>query len=213
MCRDRTVRGWGLHDDPVSAASGGKVQVSIGEQQCAPGLGSGAGVCPCSFSPSPSPKRGGEGRMPWITPARSVLAGRATVQRFASLTTASASNCSRVRRQRSPGARPGGFQDGIMLAPGALFRPHLERSPWMRFNGAVDTDARVQRWLGHAVKHPWLERDSFSSNCHPAPTYRFAWDHCRRPAHPRIKSEGRPRRDHALGCDAALAVAGISLAP
>ena len=25
-------------------------------------------------------------------------------------------------------------RDGIMLAPGAVFRPHLERSPWMRFN-------------------------------------------------------------------------------
>lgn len=38
-------------------------------------------------------------------------------------------------------------RDGIMLAPGAIFRPHLERSPWMRFNVAVCEDARVQRWL------------------------------------------------------------------
>jgi DNA-binding transcriptional MocR family regulator len=38
-------------------------------------------------------------------------------------------------------------RDGIMLAPGAVFRPHLERSPWMRFNVAVCEDARVQRWL------------------------------------------------------------------
>ena len=37
--------------------------------------------------------------------------------------------------------------DGIMLAPGAVFRPHLERSPWMRFNVAVCDDTRVQRWL------------------------------------------------------------------
>jgi DNA-binding transcriptional MocR family regulator len=37
--------------------------------------------------------------------------------------------------------------DGIMLAPGAVFRPHLERSPWMRFNVAVCEDTRVQRWL------------------------------------------------------------------
>jgi DNA-binding transcriptional MocR family regulator len=37
--------------------------------------------------------------------------------------------------------------DGIMLAPGAIFRPHLERSPWMRFNVAVCGDARVQGWL------------------------------------------------------------------
>jgi DNA-binding transcriptional MocR family regulator len=35
-------------------------------------------------------------------------------------------------------------RDGIILAPGAVFRPHLERSPWMRFNVAVCEDARVQ---------------------------------------------------------------------
>jgi DNA-binding transcriptional MocR family regulator len=38
-------------------------------------------------------------------------------------------------------------RDGIMLAPGAVFRPHLERSPWMRFNVAVCQHVRVQRWL------------------------------------------------------------------
>ena len=38
-------------------------------------------------------------------------------------------------------------RDGIMLAPGAVFRPHLERSPWMRFNVAVCDDPRVQRRL------------------------------------------------------------------
>jgi DNA-binding transcriptional MocR family regulator len=38
-------------------------------------------------------------------------------------------------------------RDGILLAPGAVFRPHLERSPWMRFNVAVCEDMRVQRWL------------------------------------------------------------------
>jgi DNA-binding transcriptional MocR family regulator len=38
-------------------------------------------------------------------------------------------------------------RDGIMLAPGAVFRPHLERSPWMRFNVTVCEDPRVQRWL------------------------------------------------------------------
>ena len=37
--------------------------------------------------------------------------------------------------------------DGIMLAPGAIFRPHLERSPWMRFNVTVCGEARVQGWL------------------------------------------------------------------
>ena len=38
-------------------------------------------------------------------------------------------------------------RNGIMLAPGTVFRPHLERSPWMRFNVAVCEDTRVQRWL------------------------------------------------------------------
>jgi DNA-binding transcriptional MocR family regulator len=38
-------------------------------------------------------------------------------------------------------------RDGIMLAPGAVFRPHLEPSPWMRFNVAVCEDSRVQHWL------------------------------------------------------------------
>ncbi len=36
---------------------------------------------------------------------------------------------------------------GVMLAPGTVFRPHLERSPWMRFNVTVCEDMRVQRWL------------------------------------------------------------------
>ena len=30
---------------------------------------------------------------------------------------------------------------------GAAFRPHLERSPWMRFNVAICEDRRVQDWL------------------------------------------------------------------
>jgi hypothetical protein len=34
-----------------------------------------------------------------------------------------------------------------MLAPGTVFRPHLERSPWMRFNVAVCDDASVQERL------------------------------------------------------------------
>lgn len=37
---------------------------------------------------------------------------------------------------------------GLMLAPGTVFRPHLERSPWMRFNVAVCEDPRVQGLLG-----------------------------------------------------------------
>jgi DNA-binding transcriptional MocR family regulator len=39
------------------------------------------------------------------------------------------------------------MRDGIMLAPGTVFRPHLERSAWMRFNLAVCDDPRVLRSL------------------------------------------------------------------
>jgi DNA-binding transcriptional MocR family regulator len=38
-------------------------------------------------------------------------------------------------------------REGVLLAPGAVFRPHLERSPYMRFNVAACEDIRVQRWL------------------------------------------------------------------
>jgi DNA-binding transcriptional MocR family regulator len=38
-------------------------------------------------------------------------------------------------------------REGIMLGPGVVFRPHLKRSPWMRFNFAVCEDPRLQRWL------------------------------------------------------------------
>jgi len=34
-----------------------------------------------------------------------------------------------------------------MLSPGTVFRPHLERSPWLPFNVAVCEDRRLQRWL------------------------------------------------------------------
>jgi DNA-binding transcriptional MocR family regulator len=37
--------------------------------------------------------------------------------------------------------------EGIMIAPGAVFRPHLERSPWMRFGVAVCADKRAQDLL------------------------------------------------------------------
>lgn len=39
------------------------------------------------------------------------------------------------------------MQNGIMLAPGAVFRPHLEPTPWMRFNLAICDDPRVQKYL------------------------------------------------------------------
>jgi DNA-binding transcriptional MocR family regulator len=37
--------------------------------------------------------------------------------------------------------------EGVVLAPGAVFRPHLERSPWMRFNVATCDDPRIVHWL------------------------------------------------------------------
>jgi DNA-binding transcriptional MocR family regulator len=36
---------------------------------------------------------------------------------------------------------------GVVLAPGTVFRPHLERSPWMRFNVAICDEPRITRWL------------------------------------------------------------------
>jgi DNA-binding transcriptional MocR family regulator len=42
-------------------------------------------------------------------------------------------------------------RDGIMLGPGAVFRPHLERSPWMRFNVTACEEPRLQRWLARQV--------------------------------------------------------------
>lgn len=42
-------------------------------------------------------------------------------------------------------------RDGIVLAPGTVFRPHLERSPWMRFNVAVCEDCRALAWLQRAA--------------------------------------------------------------
>jgi DNA-binding transcriptional MocR family regulator len=43
---------------------------------------------------------------------------------------------------------------GIMLAPGVVFRPHLQRSPWMRFNVTTCDDPRVHRWLEHIAAGP-----------------------------------------------------------
>jgi DNA-binding transcriptional MocR family regulator len=44
-------------------------------------------------------------------------------------------------------------REGLVLAPGTIFRPHLERSPWMRFNVAICVDPRVQSRLG-ALRPP-----------------------------------------------------------
>jgi hypothetical protein len=43
-------------------------------------------------------------------------------------------------------------RDGIMQAPGAVFRPHLGRSPWMRFNVTTREDTRAQQWLQHQAE-------------------------------------------------------------
>lgn len=43
-----------------------------------------------------------------------------------------------------------GLRERVMLAPGAVFRPNLESSPWMRFNVAVCEDPRLQHFLGRA---------------------------------------------------------------
>jgi DNA-binding transcriptional MocR family regulator len=42
-------------------------------------------------------------------------------------------------------------KSGIMLAPGVVFRPHLQPSPWMRFNVTTCDHPRVQRWLEHVA--------------------------------------------------------------
>jgi DNA-binding transcriptional MocR family regulator len=38
-------------------------------------------------------------------------------------------------------------ENGIMLAPGAVFRPNLESSPYLRFNVAMCSDARLGSFL------------------------------------------------------------------
>lgn len=37
--------------------------------------------------------------------------------------------------------------ESILLAPGTIFRPHLDASPWMRFNVAVCDDSRFEDWV------------------------------------------------------------------
>ncbi len=39
------------------------------------------------------------------------------------------------------------LREGFMLAPGNVFRPHLEPTPWMRFNVAICEELRVLRWI------------------------------------------------------------------
>lgn len=40
------------------------------------------------------------------------------------------------------------LDEGVMLAPGTVFRPNLQPSPWLRFNVAVCDEADVMRRLG-----------------------------------------------------------------
>lgn len=50
---------------------------------------------------------------------------------------------------------------GIMLAPGTVFRPHLQPSPWIRFNVTTCDDPRVHRWLEHIAassKDDWVSQ-------------------------------------------------------
>jgi DNA-binding transcriptional MocR family regulator len=43
-------------------------------------------------------------------------------------------------------------EEGIMLAPGNVFSPHLKPSPWLRFNVASCNDPRVYRFLERAAE-------------------------------------------------------------
>ena len=48
----------------------------------------------------------------------------------------------------------GATENGIMLAPGVVFRPHLQPSPWMRFNVTTCDNPRVMRWLERVASEP-----------------------------------------------------------
>jgi len=43
-------------------------------------------------------------------------------------------------------------KEGILLAPGTLFRPQGQSSPWLRLNLAYASDARLERFLRKALK-------------------------------------------------------------
>ena len=42
-------------------------------------------------------------------------------------------------------------QAGVILAPGNIFRPQMQASPWLRFNVAYALDPRLERYLGEAL--------------------------------------------------------------
>lgn len=52
------------------------------------------------------------------------------------------------------------LEDGYLLAPGRVFRPHLEQSPWMRFNVTACDDTRVESWLAAIAASPSIDRDA-----------------------------------------------------
>lgn len=43
-------------------------------------------------------------------------------------------------------------QSGIMLAPGNIFRPQMQPSPWLRFSVAYTLDPKLERFLGEALR-------------------------------------------------------------
>ena len=42
-------------------------------------------------------------------------------------------------------------KEGIMLAPGNIFRPQMQPSPWLRFNVAYALDPRLERFFGERL--------------------------------------------------------------
>ena len=47
-------------------------------------------------------------------------------------------------------------KEGIMLAPGNIFRPQMQPSPWLRFNVAYALDPRLERFLGERLGSPLI---------------------------------------------------------
>lgn len=43
-------------------------------------------------------------------------------------------------------------REDIMLAPGNVFRPQMQASPWLRFNVTAAVDPRLERFLGEALE-------------------------------------------------------------
>jgi DNA-binding transcriptional MocR family regulator len=54
---------------------------------------------------------------------------------------------------------------GFVLAPGVVFRPHSQRSAWLRFNVTTSNDARVFRWLEEMTHSSEKELTSSAPHC------------------------------------------------